>query len=109
MKNPKLFRDLSVPFESAKASNEAVEAFFTEFGALREKHKLTNVYVIVSASYETEDKQDEAEFVTSCMFGDTMRAEMLTAWALGREQQTRQETIARFLESALKDARKRQG
>lgn len=106
MKNPKLFREMSVPFASAEAANQAVEAFYVELGELRKKHKLTNVYTVINASYATTDPEDdEAEFFTSSMFGDFLRAESLVAWALGREQAHRQEMIAHIAKVAIKDAR----
>ena len=50
MNDRKLFREMSLPFESGEKANEAIAAFFADLAALREKHKLTNVYCIITRS-----------------------------------------------------------
>lgn len=90
--NPKLFRELSQPIENADAADAALKAFYEELSALREKHRIRDVYVILAGSYFSSDGE-EHEFLTSGCYGDSMKSYGMVAWAFGREQAEYDELI----------------
>ncbi len=91
--DPKLFREMSEPFESASEADAAINAFFDELGELRKRHGFPNVYVIVGGSIVA-DSGDEHEFVSTLHYGNGLQAEPLTAYAFGKEQARREQAIA---------------
>ena len=99
--DPKLYREMAVPFPSPEAANEAHEAFFTELGELRKKHKIRDLYCTVAGSAVYEDGE-EGDFVTSCFFGNQLAAESLCAWALGHETARARESVTKALARAAK-------
>lgn len=62
---------------------------------------MADVYIIVSNRARDGVGGHEGEFISAFQFGDGMKAEMLTAWALGREQVRRQEQISRLVHKQL--------
>lgn len=97
--NPGLFRRMAEPFPNVEAANVAVEAFWDEFAALREKHKVTNVYVIVESPYLADDGEETGMCLCG-MIGDSQKSEAMTAYAFGRESAKRQENISRIVKAA---------
>ena len=95
------YRKLSEPFPSFDAANEALEAFFKDLREVRNKHKMTDVYVIISGSARTASGE-EGEFVTSQHHGSSLKSESMVAWALGTEQTRRQEAIAKMIKGGIK-------
>lgn len=93
--NPALYRQLSEPFAGADAANDAIAAFFADVRAAREKHRIADVQVVVSVAIDYGEHQGQA--VTSHGLGDSLRAESMLAWALGKEQTERRASIARLL------------
>ncbi len=98
---PDRYRRLSEPFESAEAIDAALAGFHKELEALREKYKIPDVYVIISANGLTEDGVEGA-FTTTLQFGSEERAESLTAYAYGLASARRQERIAKMLAKSIK-------
>lgn len=99
--DPDLFRQMSKPFVSMDAANEAMRAFFQGVKELREQHGIATVYVIVHDSVRHDGDKPPQDVMTSAMWGDWLRGEMLTAWALGQEQAVRQERIADVMKQAF--------
>jgi hypothetical protein len=99
--NQKLFREMSEPFENAEVANKAINEFFEELGELRKKHKMTNVHTIVAGSFTASDG-DESEWMTSCHYGDSMKAEMMAVWSYGQEAVKRQETFGHLMKGVMK-------
>lgn len=98
--DPANYRLLNVPVPVATAE-ERCKAFCEEFYALRTKHGIPDVYVILRLNVIYEDGQEGT--VTSRMIaGDEANAEAMTAWAMGYESSQRQERIARILVEAMK-------
>lgn len=93
--NPELYRQLSAPFESSDAANEAIRAFVTDLRELRERHRIRDVHVIISADVIYGER--EGTVITDAHYGDSLRAEQMLAWALGREQAEHKEFIAKLL------------
>ncbi len=103
--NPERYREMSKPFPTAEAANTALDAFYKDLGALRVKHRLADVYVVASVNVLAEDG-DEMQTVGRMMWGDELKALMLTAWAMGTEQAMHEERVGRLLKAgARREAR----
>jgi hypothetical protein len=83
-KDPDLYRTLSDPFESQGKANAACEAFYADLRALREKHRLRDVYVILE--FTVRDEKGQADSIITMHCGDVLRSKFLTAYAFGSEQ-----------------------
>lgn len=92
-RDPEKYRRLSAP-RSPDETNAAINAFFEELGALREKHGLPDVIAIVGVSIQYDSGVGDA--VTSCQYGDSTKAEGLIAWAFGQAQAEHREIINRL-------------
>lgn len=92
--NPKLYRELSVPFETAEEAQAIFSAFFEELGELRKKHGFQNVHVIVMDNFL--DNGEESAFITNGHYGSMAQAEAMTAWALGIEHSSREALIGQL-------------
>jgi hypothetical protein len=93
--NPELFRKMAEPFPSAEAADAAFQAFAEELGALREKHKVTNVQFVMHASYRTPEG-GELQLMNMGHYGDSLTAEPMAAYAFGYEQGRREQMVAQF-------------
>lgn len=60
--NPKLYREMSQPFESVDAANAALQAFQEDVAALRAKHRIAECYVIFGSSVQQPD-DEPSEFL----------------------------------------------
>jgi hypothetical protein len=105
-KNPARYRKLSEPFESFSKANEALDEFYEGVEALREKCKLPDIHIIVRVNATTEGGE-EADAFSTAHSGDSMLAESMVAYALGRLQRQRQEAIGELLNTGLKQQRNR--
>lgn len=99
--NPKLFRELSEPFTSNEEADKALRAFFDELGELRKKHRIRDLHMIVGGSVRTSD-DDEGEFMSVMHYGDSSRAEAMSAYAYGVATAERQEVMSKFLKGTRK-------
>jgi hypothetical protein len=93
--NPKLYRELSDPFESAKEAQAAWNAFFEDLGEIRKKHGFQNIHVIALDSYITDG--EEGAFMINAHYGDSSQAEAMAAYAFGVEKAQREEVLAKLL------------
>lgn len=103
--NPKLFRELSLPFESSDDADAAIQAFNDDLALIREKHHIANIYCIVAGSMK--DGDSESEFMTSMAWGDSLRSQAMTAWAYGRESATHDAIMRQIVSDAMKQVKKR--
>lgn len=97
------YHKLNQPFESADDANAALEAFWEEFYALRNKYKIPDVLVVFRLMCRTKDG-DVAELFGSLNAGSEMYAESLAAWGYGRESAQRQERMARIISQVRNDS-----
>lgn len=104
--NPDLYREMSQPFANADEAEKALTGFFEELGELRKKHRIANAYTIIAVMVVGSDGE-EGEVVTSGMYGDSLRAESLTAWAFGHESAQRQEKIAKLIAQGVSRGKKK--
>lgn len=102
--NPKLFRELNEPFESAEEMNAAFDAFQADLSAAREKHGIPNVYCVLCFSVVQDG--EEVESMTSVSYGDSLRRQPMTAWAYGRESADHDSLMRRIVADAMKHSKK---
>ena len=92
--DPEKYRRLSEP-RPVEETNAAINAFFDELGALREKHGMADVTCVIGVKIQYTDNIGEG--VTSCHYGDSTNQERLLALALGQAQAERREMINTLL------------
>lgn len=102
--DPAKYRELSKPFPNAKAAGNAVQAFWDEVQALREKHKIPDLLVVIAVNGLCEDGLAEGRVMLTVSCGAAMMEESLAAFALGEASARRQEITAELL--ARKGARR---
>lgn len=84
-KDPKLYRELSVPFESEAAATTAWEAFEAELYELRKKHRIRDL-AYVAAFPVAFDDGEEAECTVVGHYGDGLKKANMFAYAAGASQ-----------------------
>lgn len=99
--NPGRYRDMSVPHPLMEALNDALKAFQEELSALRVKHKIRDVLVLLQSPYLSADGE-EIDAGVHFGFGDAMKHESQLAFTLGVVQGERQEMVAKFMSRGLK-------
>lgn len=93
--DPENYRKMSEPFATAEEGNAAIDSFFVELRALRNKHRLADVLMVVSISMSYEAGEGRA--ITQSMHGDALKAEGMAACSLGRLQEERREIINQMM------------
>lgn len=97
--NPNRYRELSEPFETREQAMEAVNAFAAAVKAARIEHRIPDV--VVSFTWEYLDEEGEPlESGATLNFGNSLKAESIAAFALGKMQALREEMVARALKLA---------
>ena len=80
--DPKLYREMSVPHESMESAMAEATAFIEGVKALREKHRIPDVYIIGELTV-IDEKQEEKGVVFNLGMGYSMKHEVLISRALG--------------------------
>lgn len=96
MKNPGLYRRMSEPFASAEEATAAINAFFDDLAALREKHRIADVHVIAKTNAIETDGEEHVS-ISRYHLGDALHAESMCAYAYGAETQARKALITSLL------------
>lgn len=91
IQNPSLYREMSKPFPTADAADDAIRDFIRDVRIAREKNKIQDVYIVLSVIVATEDGEQNA--ILSSHHGDANKAESMAAWAAGYESAKRSSTI----------------
>lgn len=100
--DPDRYAEMSVPFDSGAAANDALKSFWHELYELRVKHGIANVSVIVRDSIK-----GTGQFFWTGHIGDPMQRESMAAWNLGQAAVDRQNMIASIIEEGGDDGIKR--
>lgn len=86
------YLDLCKPFPSASEADSAIEAFYSDLYELRNKHRMTDVHVMIRLPVE-------GHFVQTCFhFGDELLAEPMAAWNYGYQGAQRQIRMGQIVE-----------
>lgn len=84
------------PFETGDEANAALEAFWSDFYDLRNKHRIADVLITFRVQVRQQDGQ-VAELFGSMMAGSELYQEALAAWSLGKASADRQAMIGRMV------------
>jgi len=84
-KDPKLYRELSIPFESAAIAEAAWEKFESELYELRKKHRIRDFAYVASFPVSFEDGE-ESDCSIVGHYGDGMKKASLFSYAAGASQ-----------------------
>lgn len=91
--DPKLYRQLNVPFDTDNLANDALTGFYEDVMAARIKHKIADVVVISQVSIAIDDDESVAISAWSC--GDVLKREAMCAWAYAKYSHEREQMILR--------------
>ena len=98
--DPALYREMSVPHESAESANAAVQAFAEDVAAARKKHRIRDVLVVAQLGVMCGETEKDA--ATSFSFGDQGRIVEMAAYAYGAETEAHTERLSRLACGATK-------
>ena len=84
IKDPATYRRMSEPLASQEEANKAVEAFFEDLRALREKHHIRDVVVVAQLAYV--DGGAEGLRIVTLTIGSRAEALPMLATAFGHER-----------------------
>jgi hypothetical protein len=93
--DPKLYRQMQVPFASREEATKASTAFIEELAELRKKHRIRDITYIMMFGYDSDEGESDA--ILSGSIGDAGKAETMLAFALGQVQTQRQNHIGSLL------------
>jgi len=93
--DPENYRKLSEPHENVDCLNWAVNSFMDEVYELRNKYCLTDVHIIMKNSVIVDGKEQHA--MSSGHFGDSMKAEQMTAWGFGKAREDKDAILATLM------------
>lgn len=102
--DPKHYREISVPFDTAESGNTALAAFFRDVQAARDKHRIPDVTVLCEISHTLNG--EEVRGSASVSFGDSSRVVTMLAREYGAEQQRHEDRLALIIAAARKSARR---
>lgn len=98
--NPKRYRELNVPFESLDQTNEALDAFFADVKAARERHRIPDVALIAAVTYTGDAGTENASFARLSL-GDQFKTAALLAYGYGAEQRTQRQLLDSLAEGKV--------
>lgn len=98
-RDPKLYRELSEPFESPDEANAAVEAFFNDLGEIRKKHGFPDVICVISGSCVYPDGE-EGNFIIESHHGDEANKVLLAGWLYANSQAEAREMLNKAVSRA---------
>lgn len=104
MNDKTTYRKLMEPFPSPAEADAAVRDFHDELRELREKYGIPDLLTVIRVTVITESGEEGACLLTLFMGAEEL-AEGMAAHAFGREQQRRQERIAKSLQVAIQSRR----
>jgi hypothetical protein len=94
--DPVNYHELNKGFPTQEEAQAAINGFWDEFYALRNKYRLADVSVVVRVPI-----QDQSEGVGDCLLtlhaGSELHEESMLAWAYGQAAQRRQDRLLRLV------------
>lgn len=93
-RDPKLYRELSVPFENVTAADAAWVAFEQELHELRKKHRIRDLVYVAQFPVAFEDGEEHDCTIVG-HYGDGMKKANLFAYAAGQSQAEFEQTVPR--------------
>lgn len=94
--DPENYRKMAESFASLEEANAALDAFFADVRAARQKHRIADVLTVTMFTVRYADGEEGAALSRSHN-GDVLKAESMAAYALGREQEHRREAINKLV------------
>lgn len=103
--DPATYRAMSAPFPTPEACNAAITAFSEELRALRLKHRIRDVYVVIAGAVVYEGDDGEGEWMTTLAMGNAAMQPALAAYGLGEAQADHRERINKLTAMAGRKGR----
>lgn len=95
-RDPKTYREMSIPHESTEAATKALKEFFKGISALRKEHRIQNVMLVMQTT-AINKQGEEGEYLVAYHLGDQLRYESLAAYAYAHAKRDRNDLIAAIL------------
>lgn len=93
--NAALYREMSAPFETRDAGNDAVSAFFTDVEEARKKHRISDVIVVVEVGMMSDG--EETRGAAALYLGDPTKAIPMIAAEYGKQRGIYEEQLAQLI------------
>lgn len=93
--DPKLYRQMQIPFSSREEATKAANDFQSELSELRKKYRIRDLCYVMMIGYE--DENGESDAILSGSFGDNSKAELLYAYALGQSSSEHKKHVEQLL------------
>jgi len=93
----KRYRQASEPHSTRADAEAAAKAFYDDLAELRVKHRIRDVLVVYSVSFEENDQELSSFGLTG--FGNQTLWESMAAFAYGSEKRSRETRIAELLKA----------
>lgn len=100
--DPGLYRTLSEPFEDAASCNAGIQAFFDEIDALRVKHRIADICVIVEVAVMADGQ--ETKGTARLNLGSSANVLPMIARVYGEERQRHEDNLAHLIAAARRKA-----
>lgn len=104
--DPDRYARMAVPFESSTAANDAVAAFYKDVEDARERHKITDVLVLVEISHLVSSGAT-VQGSSSVSFGAWHNRLTMLARAYGAERERFEKAIAELIQLGRQSERDR--
>jgi hypothetical protein len=98
--DPALNRKMKEPFPSQEAYAEAANAFIDGVRDLRQKHKIPNVLVVMTATAIIDG--EEVTYIPTAFMGDPVSKEGMAAYVYGEAQTEREAMVGKYMRGGRK-------
>jgi len=92
--DPAHYREISTPFADVDKANQALDAFFADVKAARDKHQIPDVVVLAEVSHVLDGQ--EVRGSASASYGDSLKPLLMLAQAYGAEEARHADMLARL-------------
>ena len=97
---PANYQEMSQPFPDLDAANVAINGFWDDFYALRNKYRLADVHVVIRVPVACTEGDHAPHAMITMHAGDSMHAESMCAYAFGQASAERQAAILSVIANA---------
>lgn len=98
--NPDNYYELSKPFETRAAAEEALDLFHHEVEALRQQYRIADVTIGMRV-----DVKGSGPLIAKGHFGDSERIEGLAAYVFGSAAENRRACVKALIEAGIQNAK----
>jgi hypothetical protein len=98
--DPKLYREMSAPFDNGDDANAALQAFYEDVGAARKKHRISDVVVLCEIAHMLDGS--EVRGSSSTMIGHSFNHLPMLAREYGAARQRHEDMLKHLISESRK-------